>query len=261
MTTALTFQTTTFNIIDRNGHFWLRGTQIAEALGYSDDRAISKLYASNRDEFTPAMTDVVVSATSGNLQNRTRIFSLRGAHLLAMFARTPVAADFRRWVLDILDRETAVPPAPTFEAVAEERLRFGRFIVHLDLTSGRPQLSEVSKNACIIDPDNPSELQTFINEFVRFEQIPVVLQAAMNRVNLCYQAVKSKAALLAPAAKPQGRQWKDPAEVEDLLKSMRFREDEMYDFNLIPPERVVQMHRAGMVGPRQWAKLKRLMTA
>jgi prophage antirepressor-like protein len=34
---------------------------------------------------------------------KTRIFSLRGAHLLAMFARTKVAKEFRRWVLDILD--------------------------------------------------------------------------------------------------------------------------------------------------------------
>ncbi|VFS25202.1 Uncharacterised protein [Enterobacter cancerogenus] len=35
----------------------------------------------------------------------TRVFSLRGAHLIAMFARTPVAKEFRRWVLDIMDRE------------------------------------------------------------------------------------------------------------------------------------------------------------
>ena len=70
------------------------------------------------------------------------------------------------------------------------------------------------------------------------------------------------AKLCAPsAAQPQGKHWKDPVKVESLLKSMRFREDEMYNFNLIPPERVVQMHRAGMIGPRQWAKLKRLMTA
>ena len=36
-----------------------------------------------------------------------RVFSLRGAHLLAMFARTPKAKEFRRWVLDILDCEVA----------------------------------------------------------------------------------------------------------------------------------------------------------
>ncbi|MGC6299300.1 hypothetical protein ACMXZB_12455, partial [Pasteurella multocida] len=37
------------------------------------------------------------------------IFSLRGCHLIAMFARTPIAKEFRKWVLDILDRETNQP--------------------------------------------------------------------------------------------------------------------------------------------------------
>ena len=35
---------------------------------------------------------------------RARIFSLRGCHLLAMFARTPVAKAFRRWVLDVIEQ-------------------------------------------------------------------------------------------------------------------------------------------------------------
>lgn len=39
-----------------------------------------------------------------------RVFSLRGAHLIAMFARTPVAKEFRRWVLDILDRQAECSP-------------------------------------------------------------------------------------------------------------------------------------------------------
>lgn len=48
---------------------------------------------------------------------RCRIFSLRGCHLLAMFARTPVAKAFRRWVLDVLDRlaaeeRAALPEVP-----------------------------------------------------------------------------------------------------------------------------------------------------
>ena len=32
-----------------------------------------------------------------------RVFSLRGAHLVAMFARTAKGQEFRRWVLDMLD--------------------------------------------------------------------------------------------------------------------------------------------------------------
>ncbi len=46
---------------------------------------------------------------NGNSEKEVRIFSLRGCHLIAMFARTPIAKEFRKWVLDILDRETNKP--------------------------------------------------------------------------------------------------------------------------------------------------------
>jgi hypothetical protein len=113
--TALVFQSTTFNVIDRAGRPWLRGRQIADALGYKRARDLNDLYTRNAEEFTDSMSAVLKLPSAGGLQS-TRIFSLRGAHLLAMFASTSRAQAFRRWVLDILDRETAVPPAPTFEA-------------------------------------------------------------------------------------------------------------------------------------------------
>lgn len=56
------------------------------------------------------MTQVIESVTSGNYRKKVRVFSLRGAHLIAMFARTDVAKEFRRWVLDILDREVVHSP-------------------------------------------------------------------------------------------------------------------------------------------------------
>ena len=73
-------------------------------MGYTaPDVQISKLYTRHADEFTPAMTAVVTLPTEGGPQE-TRIFSLRGCHLLAMFARTPVAKAFRKWVLDVIER-------------------------------------------------------------------------------------------------------------------------------------------------------------
>ena len=38
----------------------------------------------------------------GGLQ-QVRVFSLRGAHLLGMLARTEKAKEFRRWVLDVIE--------------------------------------------------------------------------------------------------------------------------------------------------------------
>jgi prophage antirepressor-like protein len=106
---ALTFQEIQFDVVDRNGQPWLQAAQIAKALGYSNDNAVSRIYARNSDEFTDNMTGKVKLTLSGNLETEVRIFSLRGCHLLAMFARTKVAKEFRKWVLDVLDSLTPAP--------------------------------------------------------------------------------------------------------------------------------------------------------
>lgn len=86
---------------------WLTSSDLARALEYSNSRAVTMIYNKYADEFTSGMTQVLEMNTSGNYRKKVRVFSLRGAHLIAMFARTPVAKEFRRWVLDILDREVA----------------------------------------------------------------------------------------------------------------------------------------------------------
>lgn len=115
----LTFNDVQFDVIDRNNQPWVRGYQIGTALGYKEnaDISIRKLYTRHADEFNDAMTAVVTLPTEGGPQD-TRIFSLRGCHLLAMFARTPVAKAFRKWVLDVLDmlaasEQPATAPQPT----------------------------------------------------------------------------------------------------------------------------------------------------
>ncbi len=88
---------------------WLTASQIGYALQYADDKAVQRIYSRHSDEFTDKMTGVVNLTTPSGTQ-ATRVFSLRGAHLIAMFARTPVAKEFRRWILDILDREASRMP-------------------------------------------------------------------------------------------------------------------------------------------------------
>ncbi|WHH50597.1 hypothetical protein QFA96_23025 [Pseudomonas sp. Ap32] len=63
------------------------------------------LYRRHADEFTPTMTALVKMKTRGGEQE-VRVFSLRGAHLLGMFARTERAKAFRRKVLDVLDEQS-----------------------------------------------------------------------------------------------------------------------------------------------------------
>ena len=52
-----------------------------------------------------------------------RIFSLRGAQLLAIFARTPPAKRFRRWVLDVL--EGKAQPTRAAQAAPQQGDLFG----------------------------------------------------------------------------------------------------------------------------------------
>jgi hypothetical protein len=114
---VLTFEDTVLDVIDRGGKAWLRAPQIEGALGYEKKDAISQIYSRNADEFSDDMTAIIRLQTAGGVQD-VRIFSLRGAHLLGMLARTERAKAFRRWVLDILDRIAtqpafrAAPPAP-----------------------------------------------------------------------------------------------------------------------------------------------------
>lgn len=115
MTTKLAFHDTKFTPVKRNNQIWLTAVEIAQALGYKKSDAVTQIYDRNSDEFRDDMTETLNLSASGNYQKTVRIFSLRGAHLIAMFARTPVAKEFRRWVLDILDREVGEPvakPAP-----------------------------------------------------------------------------------------------------------------------------------------------------
>lgn len=103
--TTLTFQNTTLSVINQRNQTFLTASELGKALEYADPvKAIVKIYDRNADEFTPEMTALVEMQTAGGLQ-KVRIFSLRGAHLIAMFARTKIAKAFRKWVLDVLDEE------------------------------------------------------------------------------------------------------------------------------------------------------------
>ncbi|MDP0059126.1 P22AR C-terminal domain-containing protein [Glaesserella parasuis] len=103
--TTLTFQNTTLSVIDQNNQKWMPALEVGRALGYSNPSvSISQLYDRNKDEFTSSMTAIIDMDTTSGIQ-KVRIFSLRGCWLLGMRSHTKVAKEFRKWVLDILDRE------------------------------------------------------------------------------------------------------------------------------------------------------------
>ncbi|WP_439287546.1 BRO-N domain-containing protein [Lonepinella sp. BR2904] len=117
--TTLTFQNKALSVINQQNQIWLTLTEIAKALGYSNDTGIRKIYDRHQDEFRPNMTALIDMPTAGGIQ-KVRIFSLRGCHLIGMFSHTKAAKEFRHWALDVLDKEierqneqqTAVKIAP-----------------------------------------------------------------------------------------------------------------------------------------------------
>lgn len=118
--TTLTFQNTTLSVINQRNQTFLTAKDLGSALGYKNPTGdISNIYDRNADEFTTEMTALIEMPTAGGLQ-KVRIFSLRGAHLIAMFARAKVAKDFRKWVLDILDREVS-QNASQIQPLADEQ--------------------------------------------------------------------------------------------------------------------------------------------
>lgn len=111
MLQPLCFNDFTFSPVTRDSQPWFKSSEIARALGYKREDKVTQIYQRNADEFTEGMTQLVEISTEpqnevlGNFgTGRARIFSLRGCHLLAMFARTPVAKAFRKWVLDVIEQ-------------------------------------------------------------------------------------------------------------------------------------------------------------
>ncbi|OCG68000.1 hypothetical protein A9G39_03480 [Gilliamella sp. Imp1-6] len=106
MSNQLMFNDSPVQLVNHNNQIWITSAELAKALQYSNSKAVTMIYNKYSDEFTSCMSQVLEISTSGNYIKKVRIFSLRGCHLVAMFSRTPIAKEFRKWVLDILDKET-----------------------------------------------------------------------------------------------------------------------------------------------------------
>ncbi len=135
MNISLTFNEISFTPVTHQNSLWIRAAELAHALGFAREDKVTQIYQRHADEFTPDMTQLIENAVEpqngvqGNLApGRCRIFSLRGCHLLAMFARTPVAKAFRRWVLDVLDilaaeERAALPSSDTLTPEQQAHLQ------------------------------------------------------------------------------------------------------------------------------------------
>jgi prophage antirepressor-like protein len=120
MDTNLNFNGLSLAVVMHCGQEYLTLTEVARALYAQEggpqsatpsETRVRDLFRRHADEFTDSMTALVRMQTAGGMQE-VRIFSLRGCHLLGMFARTECAKQFRRWVLDVLEQRGAPQTMP-----------------------------------------------------------------------------------------------------------------------------------------------------
>ena len=94
MNNLVQFNNHQFELIEQDGQFWMSSPQIVDALGMADRQGISNIYNRHKSEFE--------GMTFLPKMGKPRIFNREGAWLIGMFARTPKAAEFRKWVLKVL---------------------------------------------------------------------------------------------------------------------------------------------------------------
>ena len=91
------FNNNNIELIEHNNQAYMTLSQIASALGFKHSSQVNDVFSRHADEFDEEMSCLIKKG-----RTRVRIFNREGAWLIGMFARTPVAADFRKWVLKTL---------------------------------------------------------------------------------------------------------------------------------------------------------------
>lgn len=149
------FLGTPVSILDHAGRLWLTARDVGRCLGYAEDHArhaILKLFTRHEDEFGPEDTGVVNLTTPGGEQ-QTRIFSQTGCILLAMFANTARAKDFRAWAKRVLAREAqAAPAGPRFALKPPKITRRIERLVLEAYVEGRETKKQIARRLGISEP-------------------------------------------------------------------------------------------------------------
>lgn len=153
--TSAEFLGTPVSILDHAGRRWLTASDVGRCLGYAEEfarQAIIKLYNRHADEFGKDDTCEVNLTSQGQIRN-TRIFSQTGCILLAMFANTARAKDFRAWAKRALAGETPQARQPSGFALRPPKIT--RRIERLALEAyvdGKESKRQIARRLGISEP-------------------------------------------------------------------------------------------------------------
>ena len=115
MSNIVQFHNHKIELLRHNGQDYMTLSQIGGALEVRENNGLSKIYNAHKEEFDEEMSCLVKQG-----RTRVRIFNREGAWLIGMFARTPKAVEFRRWVLKVLKTAADGPAAPALPTADAE---------------------------------------------------------------------------------------------------------------------------------------------
>lgn len=115
MSNIVQFHEHKIELLRHNGQDYMTLSQIGRALEVRENNGLSKIYNAHKEEFDEEMSCLIKQG-----RTRVRIFNREGAWLIGMFARTPKAAEFRRWVLKVLKTASDGPAAPVLPTADAE---------------------------------------------------------------------------------------------------------------------------------------------
>lgn len=99
---VVNFSNHELRVIENQAQKWFCARDIAKALEFKNpDADVCNVYRRNKSEFDETMTCTCKLQVQGQTKT-VRLYNREGAWLIGMFARTPKAAEFRKWVLKVL---------------------------------------------------------------------------------------------------------------------------------------------------------------
>lgn len=91
------------DFILKDGHYWMTTETLGLKLEILHPRkSINKLYSRNAEELKPFAGDVILTSPGG--KQKMRVFNEWGCYVVAMLAKTPIAAALRKDIAQILKR-------------------------------------------------------------------------------------------------------------------------------------------------------------
>lgn len=125
----------------------------------------------------------------------------------------------------------------------------------VDLTDFADLTVAAPSDLAILDGELLGERMSKVDQI---EQWCKAVRAETERRLLAGEEVTGGGGYKLVQGKRGNRAWVNPAQAEEALKAMRLKTEQMYDLKLISPTAAEKLHKAGEIGPRQWAKVKEL---